>query len=90
MSCDAKIRPFRGVNETELTCDRTISHRVHRGKLYDYAYAGSVQTITWYEQDRRNFTGKFIECPEEGCLLPIRHHGHHVPFELPATPPRLP
>lgn len=36
------------------------------------------QTITWYEGDRRSFTGPFVNCDESSCLLPAGHHGDHA------------
>lgn len=77
-TCPAKIRPFP--NDTEVTCDQTTEgHRKHSGVIRDYAYPGSETILTWQDDDRRNFTGDWIECPDHGCTLPAGHRGDHAP-----------
>lgn len=75
--CAAKIRPFP--DSTEIACE---NHRfdlnVHEGTARDMAYPGSDTKITWLDTDRRNFTGDWLECPSEGCILPAGHRGNHV------------
>lgn len=79
MACDAAIRPF--LNDTELGCEVDGEHRKHVGALRDYAYPGSVTTITWDEDDRRNFHGAWPgECYEPECKLPDGHRGNHAPW----------
>lgn len=79
-ACDARIRPMRPVNETEVACSRQASgHTLHRGLIRDYAYPGSETIIEWDEADRRNFRGLFVPCGDNDapCLLPHGHHGRH-------------
>jgi hypothetical protein len=79
MTCDAKIRPFPG--NTEIGCDRDADHDLtspHSGILADYAYEGSRTSITWKEDDRRNFRGEWTPCPSPGCILPATHGGRHA------------
>lgn len=83
--CDAKIRPFRPVNNIELHCGSTKpAHRIHAAQLRDYSYKGSVTVIQWADADRRTFRGDWAPCPkhrlpsfegEPACLLPANHHG---------------
>jgi hypothetical protein len=82
MSCDARIRPWRHVNETEVVCavESTEPHR-HEGLLLDYAWKGSEQELAWFEEDRRTFRGEFRACGIDGCLLPEFHPGEHMPPE---------
>ena len=77
-ACDAKIRPFRGRNETEVQCEVEKVHSVHSGIVRDYAWPGSETTISWEEGDRRNFRGEFTECSHLGCTLPAEHWGGHA------------
>ena len=76
MTCPARIRPFPNVEITdcELPAD---GHTQHKGTLRNYAYPGSVTELKWLESDRRTFTGEWIECPIEGCLLPSGHPRDH-------------
>ncbi len=78
--CDAKIRPFRPANDTEVACDREGDHAQHSGTLRDYAYPGSETRIDWHETDRRNFRDLFVPCGDNDapCILPWRHGGDHV------------
>jgi hypothetical protein len=79
MSCDAKIRPMP--DDTEISCVvEHQPHSLHLGELHDYAYPGSLTTIDWLEDDRRNFHGewpgrcqKLLYAP--GCVLPANHRG---------------
>lgn len=78
MTCDARIRPFRPMNEIELHCSINEPHGRHSGILYNYAYQGSETSISWDEDDRRTFHGNWPGvCP--GCLLPLGHRGSHAP-----------
>lgn len=78
MNCDAKLRPMRPVNETEVRCEQVGEHKgVHRGALRDYAHPGSVTVIQWLDNDRRTFYGEFVAC-SASCILPINHRGEHV------------
>lgn len=78
--CPARIRPFPG--PLVLNCGRGphLEHgdTAHEAMLRDYAYQGSATTIRWYDEDRRNFTGEWIECPQRGCVLPANHRGDCV------------
>jgi hypothetical protein len=85
VACDAKIRPFAGALQSqhvELTCevDSGESHveNGHRATLRDYAYPGSETVVVWMDDDRRNFTGGWVECPVRACVLPAGHHGGHA------------
>lgn len=74
--CDARIRPMAPVNSAEIACEGTGTHSTHRGTLRDYAYPGSVTTVQWDENDRRNFHGEWPgECLFPGCILPRDHRG---------------
>jgi hypothetical protein len=77
MSCDAAIRPFRPVNETEVRCDRDAAHVEHAGVIRDYAYPGSATTLTWFEGDRRTFHGEWPGGCHD-CFLPTGHAGKHA------------
>lgn len=77
--CDARIRPFP--HELELMCTREFhngSDTRHESVVADYAYPGSRTVLTWFESDRRNFRGEWIECPERACGLPCGHRGDHA------------
>lgn len=77
--CPARMRPFP--NSVELHCERAPhlpDDHTHEAVLRDYAYPGSRTTITWYDEDRRTFTGDWIECPHRGCTLPANHRGDHA------------
>jgi DNA-binding sugar fermentation-stimulating protein len=77
--CDARIRPFRPVNQVELTCEVDDDHLEHSGTIHDYAYPGSKTVLHWYENDRRTFHGEWPgDCPED-CILPMGHRGGHAP-----------
>jgi hypothetical protein len=80
MNCDAKIRPMRPVNDTEITCERDLDqpHENHRGTIRDYAYEGSETILNWAETDRRNFRGDWHPCQFPGCTLPNFHRGAHA------------
>lgn len=76
LGCDARIRPMRPVNDIEMRCEADADHGgAHSSTLRDYAYPGSATVISWRDDDRRNFTGDFIECPLVGCILPANHRG---------------
>ena len=76
MSCPVKIRPFP--NSTELRCERAAgNHDEHYNVLRDYAFPGSETKMTWQDSDRRCFTGEWVECAEQGCVLPNGHRGNH-------------
>ncbi len=34
--------------------------------------------IMWLDDDRRDYTGEFVECPERRCILPGGHAGNHA------------
>lgn len=74
--CDAKIRPMP--NATEIQCDVAGPHEQHLGALKGYAYPGSVTTVCWMEDDRRNFRGEWTPCPNN-CTLPADHRGQCAP-----------
>lgn len=76
--CDARIRPFRPINETELGCELVRGHVQHASTLRDYAYPGSKTTISWSDTDRRIFRSEFAECPTDRCILPAEHRGAHT------------
>jgi len=74
--CDARIRPFRPINENELQCSEDGEHTWHTANVLDYAYPGSRTEMTWLEGDRRNFRGEFSECDRRTtCILPKDHPG---------------
>lgn len=81
--CDARIRPMRHANETDVECGLPADdHRRHAGVLRDYAYPGSATTVQWMEDDRRTFHGDWpgacIELGvDEPCVLPADHRGGH-------------
>lgn len=77
-ACQAKIRPFRPVNEVELQCSLGAGIHPHEAVLRNYAYKGSETRITWADSDRRNFEGEFAPCGVETpgrtpCILPALH-----------------
>lgn len=78
MTCDARIRMFRPVNDTELHCEQDDGyHQEHFAFLRDYAYPGSQTTVTWLDDDRRTFRGEWPgDCPN--CILPSGHRGEHA------------
>lgn len=81
MSCDAAMRPFRPVNDTEVHCDSPMPcATTHRGTLRDYAYPGSATVIEWIENDRRTFHGDWPGgCIDDAsCILPLGHEGNHA------------
>ena len=77
--CEWKIRPFP--NDTEVECEKGLGHEdgdpQHSGVLRDYAYPGSVTTISWMHDDRRNFCGQWLPCHMTGCTLPLNHPRDH-------------
>lgn len=80
MTCDAKIRPFVPINDTELTCDAVHPHATdadteHTATLHDYAFPGSMTVLAWLEADRRTFRGEWTSCPGAGCILAAGHRG---------------
>lgn len=81
MTCPVKIRPFP--NEIEIQCKTSLlrqgAHTEHAGGLSDYAYPGSYTEMTWQDDDRRCFTGDWVECPVQPCTLPANHRGNHAP-----------
>jgi hypothetical protein len=77
--CDAKLRPFRPLNDTEIECGLTDrSHTHHKATLKNYAYEGSQTEIQWAESDRRNFRGTWAPCLDSRCFLPLQHRGTHA------------
>ncbi len=76
--CTAKIRPFRPVNDYEVTCERTDLHNSHRAVIRDYAYPGSATELDWRDEDRRTFRSEWAECGWTDCILPGGHHGDHA------------
>lgn len=76
--CDAKIRPFPDATELACNCDHAHGDSEHHATLRDYAYPGSATMITWFEDDRRNFRGDWVECVEPGCMLPGGHPRGHA------------
>lgn len=78
-TCGARIRPFP--DDREIACQKANGHHfMHAGSLHDYAYRGSVTTISWGYDDRRSFNGPWPgPCPLSRCVLPAGHpRGHHV------------
>lgn len=78
--CDAKLRPFRPINETELACGNGLEeHTTHSSTLKDYAFPGSRTIMSWHEDDRRNFHGEWPgDCESKDCILPLNHRGIHA------------
>jgi hypothetical protein len=77
--CDARIRPFRPVNDTEVLCEQDGYHLTHLAVLRDYAWPGSQTIISWMDDDRRTFHSDWPgDCPED-CILPTGHKGGHAP-----------
>jgi hypothetical protein len=79
--CDARIRPFRPINDTEVACELDGDHDQHQGTIRDYAYPGSATVTNWLEDDRRTFHGEWPgDCPGLAgmCSLPVGHRGSHV------------
>ena len=83
-ACDASMRPFRPVNDTEIRCDLDAVHiGEHRATLRDYAYPGSTTVIGWHDADRRTFRGEWpgacdATTPAGPCILPDGHNGNHA------------
>ena len=77
VQCPVKMRPFP--NDTEIRCEilARIEHTRHTGDLRDYAYPGSVTTMSWDDGDRRIFTGEWAKCSSPGCVLPAGHIRNH-------------
>lgn len=81
MTCNARIRPFRMINDVEVRCEKDVNHggTTHSGVLRDYAHSGSETQVTWYETDRRLFYSDWPGACNagilEGCVLPRRHQG---------------
>lgn len=74
MTCDAKMRPFNPVNDTEVQCELVHTDGKHQGTIRDYAYPGSATTVAWMEDDRRTFRGTWTDCTRTpGCILPGGH-----------------
>jgi hypothetical protein len=66
------------VNEIELACERDHDDGdEHSATLRDYAYPGSATTVTWMDDDRRNFRLAWPgNCSlTDGCILPDTHRG---------------
>lgn len=79
MTCDARIRTMRPINETEITCEADEPHNTHTGTIRDYAYPGSETKVNWMEDDRRTFHGEWPgDCSHVMCILPKHHRGDHV------------
>lgn len=77
--CDAKIRPF--YDQTELVCEGGTHLSSHSATLRDMAYPGSVTTLCWQDDDRRNFRGDWKPCKAwtaQVCVLPGGHYGRCV------------
>ena len=82
MSCPARIKPFRRINEVEIKCELTGWHDPHSGTIRDYAYKGSATVITWFDSDRRTYDNEWPgDCNgnEGQCVLPLGHLGRHNP-----------
>jgi hypothetical protein len=76
--CDAAMKLDYHDN-IELRCELERPHREHQSVLRDYAFAGSVTLITWWEEDRRNYHGEWPgACEVTDCRLPQGHHGDHA------------
>lgn len=81
MTCNAKIRPMRPINEVELQCGLggPEGHTEHSAELKDYAFLGSKSLVHWFEDDRRTFRGEWQACTipgtRGGCILPNGHRG---------------
>ena len=77
--CEARIRPMVPINDTELRCEMaTHADPKHVSTLRDYAFPGSATVVQWLDDDRRNFTGPWVECIRPGCILPSNHRGEHA------------
>lgn len=79
MTCPARIHPLP--NDTIIDCeeDDAWHEGPHAGVLVDYAYPGSRTTVSWWDTDRRTFTGEWVECPVVSCTLPANHRGRCAP-----------
>lgn len=75
MKCQARIRPFpnTGIVDCELEEHTT---GMHSGGVA-HLYPGSHTKLQWLDDDRRNFRGEWIDCPEKGCTLPANHPRKH-------------
>lgn len=78
--CEAKIRPYRPINDNEVQCTLVeVTHVRHAGLLTDFAdpESGSSPTVKWNNTDRRIFYGEWpgqcLSSPE--CPFPNGHHG---------------
>lgn len=79
MTCDAAMRPFRPINDTEIRCELSDYHdEPHRGVLRDYAGPGSETEMVWMDGDRRMFHGDWPGDCEADCILPADHDGRHA------------
>ena len=74
MTCPAKLKAFPGV-EGVLSCRLDAGHE---GAQHDATGLFEWQTISWFEGDRRQFTGEFHPCDQSTCILPAGHRGSHA------------
>jgi len=71
--CPFRMRPFPGFTIIDCELPEHAEDHRHEGALRDYAYPGSVTVFVWLHDDRRTFSGDFIDCPTRGCTLPAGH-----------------
>lgn len=79
MTCGAKLRPFPDDTEVECESKEPEPHTEHHAALRDYAFPGSLTTLTWFDVDRRTFRGEWAECSHYWCPLPAGHQGGCLP-----------
>lgn len=72
-TCDRRIK---WGTESMSDCEKPAGHDgEHVGPgLSEFPY----QRIHWQEDDRRTFTGEWVECPQQGCVLPAGHPRGHA------------
>lgn len=90
VKCPKRARVFPP--ETTLPCGPDVScvlegddHYEHLGET-GLKVGGKPQTITWFDDDRRTFTGEFRPCHlldessgPKPCVLPGGHRGRCAP-----------
>ena len=68
MNCEHKL----AWGDLRMDCELDQGHDgEHIGQLHQ-------TKVTWLPGDRRDYTGEFVECPEQHCILPGGHGGHHA------------
>lgn len=74
MTCPARLHTgAAGLGDISCRLDEG-----HGGRQHDATGLFAHQTISWFEGDRRQFTGEFHPCDQSTCLLPAGHHGRHA------------